>query len=65
MRKIESGWTIAKVLVSTVIFKLKFTSLFPPNVGEPSSATGGTCTKTERKIDQQQYSSKYSVPTAL
>ncbi|XP_064394897.1 uncharacterized protein LOC135342166 isoform X2 [Halichondria panicea] len=24
--------------------------------GEPSSATGGTCTKTERKIDQQQNS---------
>ncbi len=60
MKKIESGWTIAKVLVSTVIFKLKFTSLFPLYIGKSSSATGGTCTKTERKIDQQQYSSKYT-----
>ncbi|XP_064400854.1 NACHT, LRR and PYD domains-containing protein 3-like isoform X2 [Halichondria panicea] len=25
-------------------------------LGKPSSATGGTCTKTERKSDQQQYS---------
>ncbi|XP_064400852.1 NACHT, LRR and PYD domains-containing protein 3-like isoform X5 [Halichondria panicea] len=35
---------------------VKLTILADSITGKPSSATGGTCTKTERKSDQQQYS---------
>ncbi len=34
-------------------------------LGKPSSATGGTGRKTERKSDQQQYSSKHIHRTCI
>ena len=52
--KIESGWTIAKVLVSTVIFNIKIYILFSPQLDVSSSVASDMCTKKTLSNQQQQ-----------